>query len=112
MAMARQVVRRGQEVALITHFKSMDLGCDISLICYLSYSRDKESSDRVMCMDYHLKAYGFLFTSKGAVRSLELLPCCHGNMHSGVFRHISSRYPIEALLYLSTKDNTFLYFMI
>ena len=57
-------------------------------------------------MIYHLKAYGFLFPIKDAVRILELLPCCHGNMHSGIFRHISSLYPIEALLYLSTNGST------
>ena len=57
-------------------------------------------------MIYHLKAYGFLFPIKDAVRILELLPCCHGNLHSGIFRHISSLYPIEALLYLSTKGST------
>ena len=54
-------------------------------------------------MIYHLKAYGFLFPIKDAVRILELLPCCHGNMHSGI---LSSLYPIEALLYLSTKRST------
>ena len=48
-------------------------------------------------MLYHLKAYGFLFPIKDAVRILELLPGCHGNMQSGVFGHISSLYPIEAL---------------
>ena len=41
-------------------------------------------------MIYHLKAYGFLFPIKDAVRILELLPCCHGNMHSGIFRYIRS----------------------
>ena len=63
-------------------------------------------------MIYHLKAYGFLFPIKDAVRILELLPCCHGNMHSGIFRyissillkhsyhfmHVSSLYHIEVLL--------------
>ena len=54
-------------------------------------------------MLYHLKDYGFLFPIKDAVRILELLPCCHGNIHSDIFRNISSLYPIEAL---STKGST------
>ena len=48
-------------------------------------------------MIYHLNAYGFLFPINDAVRILELLPCCHGNMHSGIFGDISSLYPIETL---------------
>ena len=48
-------------------------------------------------MIYHLKADGLLFPIKDAVGILELLPCCHGNIHSGIFRNISSLYPIEAL---------------
>ena len=42
----------------------------------------------------HFKAYGFLFPIKDAVTILELLPGCHGNMHYGIFGHISSLYPI------------------
>ena len=57
-------------------------------------------------MIYHLKAHGFLLPITGAVRSLELFPCCHGNVDSRVFRRISSLYPFEALLYLSTKGST------
>ena len=57
-------------------------------------------------MIYHLKAYGFLFPVKDAVTIFELLPGCHGNMHSGIFGHISSLYPSEALFNLSTKGST------